>query len=176
MAGSPNHVTVDVILKPGQTPPFEFQSSDLPVGSDNSLTFANNGRPGFLIDYSLKEPTHGYRFPDNSIPDNLNEALYSAEGPGCPNAKGQWQQFKAQNVKQQGKILVVRNLNECAAEFGYTLRVTDDQGASYLPLDPGGFNQNGPQVKSSWPYAAAAVGGAVAGSLLTLGAQALLQG
>lgn len=176
MPGSPNKATVKVTLQLGQTPPFLFTSSDLPVGPNNELTFANNGNPGFLIDYELQEPTNGFRFPENSIPNNLKEALYSAKGAGCPTTEGQWEQFTAQTVKQQGKVLTVRNLNDEVAEFGYTLRITNDGGATYTPLDPGGFNQNGPSAASRASYVAVAVAGAVAGSLLTLGAQALLDG
>ena len=176
MPGSPHHATVDVTILLGQTPNFKFESTDLTVGPNNELTFANNGRPGFWIDYRLKNPPNGYVFPDNPIPNHLEEALYSAVGPdGCPKTKGQWEQFAATNVKNGGKTLVVRNLNDCAAVFGYVLRVTNDNGASYLDLDPGGVNQNGSQQIYKVSPLAAGIAGAVAGSILTLGAQALFK-
>ena len=176
MSGSPHHATVDVILLLGQTPNFRFESNDLNVGANNVLTFVNNGRPGFWIDYRLKDPPYGYLFPNNSIPNNLDEALYSAVGSdGCPNSQGQWEQFTAKNVKNAGNTLVVRNLNDCAAVFGYTLRVTNDNGASYVELDPGGVNQNGNQSLITVSPLAAGIVGAVAGSALTLGVQAFLK-
>ncbi len=175
MPGNPNRATVNVHILLGQTPNFSFSSSHLQVGPNNELTFANNGKPGFLIEYHLVNPPSNYRFPVNSIPNNLQEALYSAVGTDpCPNVPGQWCDFTAQTVKDQGLTLVVRNRNDSVAQFGYVLRVTNDDGANYLPLDPGGFNQNGPQfMEQISPLVAGAIG-AVAGSLLTLGAHALM--
>lgn len=176
MPGNPNQATVDVTILPGQTPNFSFAttSNNIQLGPNNVITFANNGRPGFVIDYHLVNPPNGYVFPDNPIPNHLAEALWSAVGSdGCPSVAGQWPSFTARNVKDNGLTLVVRNLNDCIAQFGYVLRVTNDNGASYLPLDPGGFNQNG-EEEMQMSLLTAGLIGAAAGSLLTLGAQALL--
>ena len=178
MPRSPNKATVDVTILLGQTPNFSFATNDtnIQIGPDNVITFANNGRPGFLIDYRLVNPPGGYVFPGNQVANNLAEALWSAVGPdGCPNTAGQWQQFQAKSVKSQGLILEVWNRNECEAQFGYVLRVTNDNGASYLALDPGGFNQNGSQSLTTISPLAAGIVGAVAGAAATLGAQALLK-
>lgn len=141
---SPKTVTVDVVLKPNKSPPFELETNDLPVGKDGELIFRNDHFPGFIIHFRLKHPSHGYLFPDSSIPDHLDESLYSSPGASCPTSKGQWGQFKAQSVEDNGRTLVVRNMNGFKTKFGYTLRVTDDAGASYLDLDPIGGNENGP--------------------------------
>ena len=74
-----------------------------------------------------------------------------------------------------GMELTALNPNPSPAQgpFGYTLRITKDGGATYLPLDPGGVNQNGPQMQRVSPVLVFAAG-AVVGSLATLGTQALL--
>ena len=176
MSGVPKKVHVNVILHPaGSNPPFHFATTDLPLGPNNVLTFVNSGHPGFHVYYDLDDSQNpGYLFPDSPIPDHLGEALYSKPQAGCPNNKGQWGQFKALGVENSGKTLLVHNRNQSIVNFGYTLRVTKDGGASYLPLDPGGVNQNGPQRNFS--LAVVLIVGAVVGSLLTIGAEALLQG
>jgi hypothetical protein len=135
-------VDIDVYLEPeGSDPPF-FLETILPVNSDGEIVFQNHLRDGFILKYNLKDPYEtGYLFPDDK-----EEALYSSKGKGCPSSKGQWGQFKAEEVVKPGNTtLIVRNRNQSGhtGQFGYTLRVTKDKGATYLPLDPGGDNQNG---------------------------------
>jgi hypothetical protein len=137
-------VDVKVFLHPDQCPEFHLECDDLPKGpKPDHFVFDNCGHAGFLLNYLLQEPTHGYFFPDDE-----GEALYSAKGEGCPKRKGQWGQFKVVDVSADNLKLVVRNQNRKGheGEFGYTLRVTktphrDD--AEYLDLDPGGTNNNG---------------------------------
>jgi hypothetical protein len=75
----------------------------------------------------------------------VKEGLWSRRGAGCPpkDYDKQWGEFSTVRVADNGMTLVVRNLNETQTPFGYTLRVTNDDGAHYLALDPGGDNQNG---------------------------------
>lgn len=147
----PKDVWVDVhIDNPDSKPPlFHFTSKDLTVGPNNVLTFNNNGHPGFYVHYRLVDPRHGYTFPGPAINGYLDEALYSKVGKGCPDAPPQWGQFTAYAVNGTTLELTVWNKNESNADFAYTLRVTKDGGANYLPLDPGGINNNGPSGRLS---------------------------
>lgn len=153
----PKEVHVDVILKLGSTPPFEFRTEDLPMRPKNELIFENCNHPGFLVHFDLMPPTNGYAFPDASIAHHLDEALYSVPRPVCPTSRGQWPQFTAEEVKNNGNTLVVRNHNRSKVKFGYTLRVTNDSGATYLDLDPPGDNTNGPSGFTLTSYTAVGV-------------------
>jgi hypothetical protein len=170
----PKEVHVKVVLHPGATNgDFHFETIGLPMGDRNHLYFENVGFPGFSIHYDL-DGEEDYVFPDEDMTKfYLDEALYSKNQPGCPTTKGQWGQFKAIEVRNAGRTLVVRNRNQTPQAFGYTLRVTKDDGHNYLDLDPGATNQNGPQQMSKVSPLAAGLAGAVAGAVLTLGAQAL---
>lgn len=177
MTNTPNaplEVHVQVFLHPGApNGDFHFETSDLPMGPDNHLYFTNQCHPGFLIHYDL-QGNNAYVFPDSSIStDYLHEALYCHAHANCPTSKATWGQFTGQSVEQAGKTLVVLNKNDSPANFAYTLRVTNDRGSHYLPLDPGGTNRNGGVLKNSSSATLVAIGGAVVGVLLTLGAQAL---
>ena len=176
----PMDVHVQVFLHPGDPRgDFHFETTDLPMGADNVLFFKNCGHPGFYIHYDLQDPTNGYLFPESSLfppnppKQNLKAAIWCQQNPGCPAAPSQWGQFSGRDVTNGGKTLVVHNKNQSPQDFGYTLRVTNDGGASYLPLDPGGTNQNGPA--RNFTVAAGVAVGAIAGSVITLGAQALLK-
>lgn len=135
-AGDPWEATVNVILDV-ENHTFKFET-DLPMGPNNEISFYNDGQPGFVITYHLQDPRHGYAFPEN-----LDEALFSTKDPVCPTSHGQWGQFKAKAVTDNGINLVVRNLNKDKHRFGYTLRVTKDGGLSFWNLDPIGGNENG---------------------------------
>jgi hypothetical protein len=135
--GDPWQAHVDVILDPA-TQTFKFETNDLPMGPDNKLFFANDGQPGFVVTFHLKDPTYGFVFPEN-----LDEALYSVEEAKCPDEPGQWSQFHAKAVNNNGHDLVVRNHNKKKQDFGYTLLVIDDSNNCWK-LDPIGGNENGP--------------------------------
>lgn len=167
----PMEVHVQVFLHPGDPRgDFHFETTDLPMGPNNFLYFRNWGFPGFLIHYDLQDPTHGYLFPESSLfppnPPNqhLREALFASSQPGCPSSASNWGQFAGDEVRNGGKTLVVYNRNRTPLIFGYTLRVTNDRGANYLPLDPGGQNKNGP---SRAIEATTAVFAAIAGAAFT---------
>lgn len=176
---NPKDVHVDVILESDNPVQFRIEPSppnSLPTGPDGELIFQNDHHPGFHVHFHLLDMAGlGYRFPKNS---DKNEAVWSELGSGvCPQA-AKWDVFKPLSVGANRMILTVNNPNPKPAQgsFGYTLRVTKDNGANYLALDPGGQNQNGSQSMSKSKDLLLAVGGALAGSLLTLGAQALLEG
>ena len=139
----PWQVDVDVYLyDSGATPPFKIESYLQADKKNDNLQFHNRGRHGFLINFHLHDETgKNYQFPK---PADKAEALWSSMGPGCPPPNcGQWKEFTAERIIQNRSVLVVRNLNETVTEFGYTLRVTNDDGATYRDLDPGGDNWNG---------------------------------
>ena len=135
--GEPWTPVVNVILHP-ETGDFHFESDDLEIGPHNEITFENDGQPGFVITFHLKDPRHGYRFTEN-----LKTALWSIDEAVCPEDEHHWGQFKAKAVNNNGVDLVVRNLNEHKKKFGYALLVTDDNGATFWRLDPIGTNENG---------------------------------
>lgn len=185
MPGDPKPVDVNVFIDDPTTDPprFRFETTQLPMGPDNHLHFANCGHPGFCIYYHLQDPTHGYLFPEASLyphppgpkDEHLNQALYSAVGTNCPTSSGQWGQFKAFAVENAGRTLVVHNKNQSPASFGYTLRVTNDAGQSYLPLDPGGTNTNGPSRSLTSTYLATGTVAVTTGILSALATVAALK-
>lgn len=139
-------IDVDVYLEDvtdPDNPKFRLETC-LQIDENEVITFYNRGRPGFEIKFNLFDETgEGYRFPPQS---KRHEALWSRQGAGCPpdNYGQQWREFEVVRVKEPDQeSLIVRNLNETVTEFGYTLRVTKDDGTNYVNLDPGGNNQNG---------------------------------
>jgi len=135
------------------------------MGPGGELIFKNEAHSGFFVYFDLKDPNKlGYKFPPNS---KINDAVWSKLGVGaCPDTEA-WEIFDPKSVTNQGMTLRVRNTNvvPVVGKFGYTLRVTKDGGANYLPLDPGGDNQNGPIALfvSSW------IAPTVAGAIVALG-------
>jgi hypothetical protein len=141
-AGPPWDVDVDVyVYAEDHDPPFVIESY-LQVEENGNLQFHNRGRHGFNVRFNLHDLSgEGYQWPR---PNDVDEALRAQKGEGCPPTDcDPWDQFKAKNIIQNRKILVVRNLNEYEAKFGYVLRVTKDDGVTYRDLDPGGDNWNG---------------------------------
>jgi hypothetical protein len=154
-------VDVDVYLYsvgPGDHADFEVVSC-LPVDKEapdphGRIVFQNNGRPGFTVNFRLFDNTNkgegsGYVFPNPPGPKHVSDpekwAMWSRIGEGCPPADyaDQWEEFASTDVIDEGTTLVVRNLNQTRTLFGYTLRVTNNDGASFVNLDPGGHNMNG---------------------------------
>lgn len=157
-------VNIKVIIHSEEPGDFDLEADPpLPKGpGKNEFIFENNGYDGFRLNYILDGNALGYFFPDD-----LEEALYSAKGSGCPKSKAQWDQFEAKRVKQGNKVLVVRNRNEKAHKgvFGYTLRVTKtphDPNPQFLDLDPGGENRNGQTLTGGWASVMVGVASAVA--------------
>jgi hypothetical protein len=171
----PMEVHVLVFLHPGDPKgDFHFETTDLPMGPNNFLYFRNWGFPGFYIHFDLQEPTLGYLFPESKLfppnPPNqhLRAALFASSQPGCPTSPSNWGQFDGEKVINNGKTLVVWNKNQTRRDFGYALQVTKDGGATYLPLDPGGQNKNGPSRAIDWAVVAAAAAAGAAFTIVTL--------
>ena len=182
MAGSPKKVEVEVILESDNPVNFRVEpvNNSLPTGPNGELIFDNDHHPGFQVWFYLNDRNGlGYTFPPNS---KKHQAVWSELGNGaCPKPPGKSDVFHVERViEPDRRTLVVLNPNPSPAQgpFGYTLRVTKDGGATYLDLDPGGLNQNGPTAKSSstGAFAAGAAVGLIVGVAGTLGTQALLGG
>ena len=137
------HVDIDVYLEPeGTQPPFYLETY-LPKDANGQIIFENHGRDGFKINFNLHDPhSTGYCFPSNSKKD---EAVWSELGDGACPSSAKADVLKVLRVEPGEMTVVVYNRNPEPAqgEFGYTLRVTKDDGLNYLALDPGGINQNG---------------------------------
>ena len=171
----PADLHIDVTLDSDNPLQFRVEpQGGFPTGPNGELIFQNNFHPGFKVVFHLKDPNGlGYRFPPHQKND---EGLWSELGNGACPTQGKWEVFKPQKVSEpDGMKLTALNPNPSPAQgpFGYTLRVTKDGGVTYLALDPGGVNQNGPQQQRVSPVLVF-VAGAVVGSLATLGTQALL--
>ena len=171
MSNEPRSVTVNVILRNDDPLDFEIQSNDLSKDSNGDLIFENKEHPGFMVHFDLEDKTgKGYVFPKNS---KKYDAVFSQMGnSGCPTS-GQVV-FEPRNIPPHRQTLIVHNPNEgqVLGRFRYTLNVGLRGASKYLALDPGGVNQNGPTHPIS--KAALLLAGAVIGSLLVLGGQALM--
>lgn len=147
-------VEVDVYLH-SETPGDFTVESYLQSSSSNSqdLVFFNRGHNGFDVTFYLIDETGlGYRFPD---PPNDKDAIWSQLMGVCPIPPC-WDVFPQHRiqVKDAGTTLVAYNPNPEVAggggqgKFTYCLNVTKDGKKPYLPLDPGGVNQNGSTSQS----------------------------
>jgi hypothetical protein len=140
--GSPWDVDVDVyLLSVGPPVSYRIESYLQPQGNGD-LVFLNHGRPGFNVNFHLHDETNsGYKF---NGPPNLQQAIWSQLGTSCPTS-GVWDVFDPKSVKDQGMTLVAFNRNPAPAQgiFQYALNVTNNNGASYVSIDPGGNNMNG---------------------------------
>jgi hypothetical protein len=141
---TPKDETVTVVLEPGQNPPFHLKSNLL---KGSKLVFKNDHFPGFSVNFTLDDPTNsGYLFPSDP---KLALGARQKNNPNddCPSQGDSWKQFEPVSVSTDFKTLTVRNLNESATLFGYTLFVTQSPNpphGPYLALDPIGQNENGP--------------------------------
>ena len=173
--GDPKDAHVDVVLET-EHPflKFRLESKDLPIGPDGELYFKNCGHPGFDVHFHLRDPNDlGYKFPSHQ---NRKDAIWSQVGQGaCPKTSAVHEIFDPRKITPDQMTLVARNVNDKTAAFGYTLWVSKTGNPPYEDLDPGGFNQNGPSQAAS-NNLLLVIGGAIAGSLVTIGAQALLDG
>lgn len=164
-------VTVDVYveLSLNKQRKLDFRLHGGHLLEGDQLVFRNSGHPGFIVNFRLLDP-HGTGFV---FPHDHKAALSSARirspDDECPK-KGQWGIFKSVDVKDSNRTLVVRNINNEVALFGFTLWVTDNPNSidRLEPLDPVGSNQNGPSSRSSLSLSTAAVIGAAAGAASAL--------
>jgi hypothetical protein len=143
---NPWDVDVDVYLHSETPGDFTIQSYLQSTPGSTDLNFFNSGHPGFNVSFKLHDETGlGYGFPNGA---KSCDAIWSqVMAGGCPASPGAWEVFEKNSIviTNGGSVLKVKNPNPCPAQghFQYTLNVTKDGGATYLPLDPGGNNQNG---------------------------------
>jgi len=142
---NPKQANVDVIVTPDSTQPagvrFEL-SSDL--GSSNELTFKNDNKPGFDLNFNLVDKDNtGCKFMKD--PQEAMWVQVAAPGtpPPCPTSPSYWDQFEAKNVSKNDTLLTVRNLNEYVQMFAFSLRFTKPGWPDPILYDPIGNNQNG---------------------------------
>jgi hypothetical protein len=154
------NAVVNVNLDLNHAPPFYFTSNDLQVGPNNHLTFKYGKKDGFKVDFVLVDPANTYVYFSDK-----DEALYSTSEAICPCPKGQWDQFEAMAVDNNGNTgptLTVHNKNKNQQDFGYMLRITD--GRNHMDLDPIGTNQNSNGSRSRLTAAAVFLVGAAVGA------------
>jgi hypothetical protein len=118
-------------------------TNPLPTGPDG-LIFVNDHFPGFHISFVLSDATHqNYAFPPES---KKKKAVSSVMGANLCPPQGTREVFKVIRVDgANNDTVTVHNPNEKhLGVFSYVLWITNDGGNTYVPLDPGGVNQNGP--------------------------------
>lgn len=150
--GQPWEVDIDVYLYDASDPKDGFKvKSVLPIEIDDSdppieyIIFENKGRPGFKLLFHLHDETgQNYQFAENK-----DDAIWSREGDDkCPD-EAEHAVLEPVRVKD-GTLLVVKNENDekdgkKIGKFRYTLRVGKGGKPPYIPLDPGGVDQDGPR-------------------------------
>lgn len=171
---NPKKVKIIVTVKSDVPGDFTIEPSPKgspPKGTKGELIFKNDKHPGFDIYFDLVDKSGlGYKFPP---PSKIKSAVWSELGAtSCPQ-DGKMQVFEPLSIDDDGMTLVVHNPNVdgVLGAFSYMLRVTNDGGSSYLPLDPVGDNKNGPispRPTASWlvPALTIAVVGLIVGLLL----------
>nr|NUR37855.1 hypothetical protein [Sphingomonas sp.] len=117
--------------------------------TSDHLVFYNRKHPGFDVTFHLIDETGlGYRFPQSS---HREDAIWSQLGTSCP-ANAIWEVFEKHSIQigPQGETVSAHNPNEGTpvGAFQYTLNVSRTGNPPYLPLDPGGTNNNGSTSKS----------------------------
>lgn len=168
MPNPPRQTTVNVTLNsfnPGTGKAnFDLQPTGAdplppPNGPDKTLTFSNQdqngvGHNGIDVAFVLTDATGGqktYTFPPNNLKDKAVSSQLGATNL-CP-PQGTNEVLGAINVGgENNDTLRVHNANQdqrpggpnVLGPFSYVLWVTNDNGATYKPLDPGGNNMNGP--------------------------------
>lgn len=139
--------SVDLVAKTGKYDLVPLGPDPIPVGPDGSLIFDNDHHDGFDIDFVLTDKTGSakkYAFPPNP---KKQDAVSSQMGAvdACP-PQGTSDVFSVINVGgPNNSVLSVHNKNqdEVVGTFSYVLWLTNDGGATYIKLDPGGTNNNG---------------------------------
>ena len=166
MPNPPRQTTMNVILKsvdeaqadPKKMAVFELQPVGVdplppPNGPNQTLIFDNVvhgvGHNGVNIDYVLIDQSgKNYLFPpNNKKADAVSSELGATDR--CPLQRRN-DVLSPINVSPDKKTLSVHNPNQnkpggpnLTGPFSYVLWVTKDGGENYVPLDPGGVNNNG---------------------------------
>lgn len=157
----PRQVTVNVILQSVNPTQFDLQPTGAdplppPQGPNKTLTFNNAdsqgvGHNGLDISFVFTDATQqNYAFPPNNSKQNAISSQLGATNY-CP-VQGMNEVLSVINVSgPNNNTLRVHNPNQdkqggpnLTGDFSYVLWVTKDGGTTYLPLDPGGKNMNGP--------------------------------
>ena len=145
-------VEVDVYLE-DEGPPAQFHlDSSLPKGPNGDLIFQNNHRPGFNIEFHLIDLTgKGYLFPK---PADLKDSIWCERGTAsCPTSAVD-DILTPRNVSPDRKTLTAytekpdENHGGPIGPFRFTLNVTKTGEPPFLPLDPGGDDQDGARTFS----------------------------
>lgn len=194
--GDPKKLDIKVHIeddptKPPPEPPYDFwlDTDDNKVGSKkgHDLTFDNAGKyDGFDITFEIDDHTgKDFKFmdigkdangdPDPHLAPMWVKTVQQLGGTDCPNHQF-WDQFEATKVFANNKKLSVRNKNidKNTFKFAFMFSRTPETSPYEIMYDPGGTNLNGTKpLFSTGTVVAVAVGGAIVGSLLTLGVQAL---
>ena len=179
---------------PTVNPPYKYwlDTDDNKVGKKkgHDLTFDNDGKyDGFDLTFEVDDATgNDFKFMDigtlpNGDPDPDLAPMWVKKvaqlgGTDCPDREF-WHQFRATKVYGNNKKLDVRNDNSDVHffKFAFMFSRTPNKGPYEIMYDPGGTNLNGTKpMFSLTPVVVAAVGGAIIGSLATLGVQALISG
>jgi len=101
------------------------------------VSFENQGGGGFIVVFNIEDDNGtGCRFHNDSA-----EAMYCHGQPSCPPGKSSWEHFTPIGVINEGRTLVVFNLNDKKRDFGFTLRFTTNYGDR--EFDPIGDDMNG---------------------------------
>ncbi len=163
---NPKKVKVIVTVNSDVPGDFTIEPSpkgSLPKGTKGELVFKNDHHRGFDVHFDLVDKSGlGYKFPSS---DKIKSAVWSELGAtSCPQ-DGKMEVFQPLSIDNNQMTLVVHNPNAdpVVGVFYYMLRVTNNGGSSYLDLDPGGDNKNGPvspRPTASW-FASALTGGIV---------------
>lgn len=118
---------------------FEVDESDLKFKNNEG----GNPKPGYVVYFDLQEDPgldcifHG--------PDPMWVQPVPPGHKLCPTQPCHWDQFRAIDIINKGKTLMVRNENDYQQEFAFTLRF-DVVGCNDVQIcDPIGKNQNGQQ-------------------------------
>jgi hypothetical protein len=140
---NPQDMTVDVTLD--SIHPVTGKA-DFHLQPPGNLIFENDHHPGFHVRFVFTDNTGGnYCFPPDKDKDQAVSSQLGATNL-CP-PQGTSEVFRAIRVDgPNNSVLVVHNPNvsPILGAFGYVLWVTKDGGKTYLALDPGGVNNNGP--------------------------------
>ena len=118
---------------------FTVDASDLKFKND----VGGNPRPGYIVYFDLEEdPGLDSKFHE---PDPMWVEPIAPGQNACPSSPCSWDQFRAIDIINGGKTLMVRNENDYEHAFAFTLRFDVPGCTKVLECDPIGNNQNGKQ-------------------------------